>query len=303
MSADDFLWLVTQAVFLAVFLDVSVKAVRRRQLAQADIALFFGAILAIIVVSDVERLLEIPNHPGLQSASYVAVSALPYLALRVVDDFAPQPGWLMRLTGVGLGLLVVGALFVPQPWPLWFQIVPVLWFVVIGGDASLEFRRHAGRTSGVTERRMVAAATGSALVGVTFVLAVVALLVPISAQPIAVANRVLALCAGIACFLGFSPPSVLRRAWQEPELRAFLVRAASLPRLPDVHAIVHALERGAAAATGAPNASIGLWDAERGRMVYSDRQGEPWVSPSADMLGDRAFIRQSPHLLGQSESR
>ena len=50
MSADDFLWLVTQAVFLAVFLDVSIEAIRRPRLAHFDIALFFGAIGAIIAV-------------------------------------------------------------------------------------------------------------------------------------------------------------------------------------------------------------------------------------------------------------
>ena len=32
--------------------------------------------------------------------------------------------------------------------------------------------------------------------------------------------------------VGFAPPPILRRAWQEPELRAFLGRAASLPRPP-----------------------------------------------------------------------
>ncbi|HJP72262.1 MAG TPA: hypothetical protein VJ975_11130, partial [Candidatus Limnocylindria bacterium] len=90
MSADDFLWLVTQAVFLAVFLDVSFEAIRRPRMAQWDIALFFGAILAVIAVSDVERVIAGPTHPTLQALSYIAISALPYLALRIVDDFSPQ---------------------------------------------------------------------------------------------------------------------------------------------------------------------------------------------------------------------
>src|SRR5262249_57055343 len=59
-------------------------------------------------------------------------------------------------------------------------------------------------------------------------------------------QQLTSLTSGLSFFVGFAPPSLLRRAWQEPELRAFLGRAASLPRLPDTRSIVRALERGAA---------------------------------------------------------
>jgi signal transduction histidine kinase len=74
------------------------------------------------------------------------------------------------------------------------------------------------------------------------------------------------LASGVCYFAAFAPPTWLRRAWQEPELRAFLASAASLPRLPDLRTMVHELERGAAAALGAPAASIALWDADTRRL-------------------------------------
>jgi signal transduction histidine kinase len=298
VSADDFLSYVTQAVFVAVFIDVSARAIRRPRQAQIDISLFFGAILAILVIGDLERILGLSGTSALLAATYIALSALPYLGLRIVDDFARQPAWLMRVSSIGLALLIVAAIVIAQPWPVWLAIVPVLWFIAIGGYASLEFLRQAGRTTGVTSRRMVAAAMGSAFVGLVFVLAIVAYFIPVSAPVVAVATRLLALCAGIAYFLGFSPPAILRRAWQEPELRAFLARAASLPRLPDVHAIARELERGAATSTGAAAASIGFWDDQRERVVYRGPDGEGWTSSTTDLVGDRAFAEQRPVFSG-----
>src|SRR5205814_2791439 len=72
-------------------------------------------------------------------------------------------------------------------------------------------------------------------------------------------GQVLGLASGISFYLGFVPPTFLRRAWQARELRAFLTRAAQLPRLPTTLDIIRELERGAAAATGS-NARIGVWD-------------------------------------------
>jgi signal transduction histidine kinase len=298
VSADDFLSLATQAVFVAVFIDVSARAIRRPRQAQIDIALFFGAIVAMLVIGDVERFFSLSGNGVLLAGTYIALSALPYLGLRIVDDFARQPAWLMRLSSVGVGLLVVAAVLISQPWPVWLAIVPVLWFIAIGGYASFAFLRQADRTSGVTSRRMVAAAMGSAFVGLVFVLAIVAYFLPVTAPAVAVATRLLALCAGLAYFLGFSPPAILRRAWQEPELRAFLARAASLPRLPDLQAIARELERGAATSTGASAASIGFWNQERQQVVYRGSDGEGWASSTRDLVGDRAFAEQRPVFSG-----
>ena len=52
MSADEFLSLLTRAVFLIVFLTVAWNAIRRPRRAEIDILLFFGAIVAVLVIGE-----------------------------------------------------------------------------------------------------------------------------------------------------------------------------------------------------------------------------------------------------------
>jgi signal transduction histidine kinase len=104
-------------------------------------------------------------------------------------------------------------------------------------------------------------------------------------------EQLTALASGLSFFLGFATPSLLRRAWQEPELRAFLGRAASLPRLPDTASIVRALERGAEEAVGAPRATIGLWDADAAHLVYEGRDGRLTYA-AGQLIAGRAFTSQ-----------
>jgi signal transduction histidine kinase len=83
------------------------------------------------------------------------------------------------------------------------------------------------------------------------------------------AGQLFGLLSAIAYFVGFAPPRFLKRAWQEPELRAFLQRAASLPRVPDTRSIVAALERGAASTLGA-RATIGIYDPAANVLHFED---------------------------------
>jgi signal transduction histidine kinase len=108
------------------------------------------------------------------------------------------------------------------------------------------------------------------------------------------AADVLGLAAGLSYVVGFTPPRWLRRAWQEPELRAFLSRAATLPRLPDTDTIVQALQQGTAASVGTPHASIGLWD--EGDQVLRFGRATPrfTLSPDSDVPASRAFRLQQP---------
>src|SRR5205807_7420360 len=86
------------------------------------------------------------------------------------------------------------------------------------------------------------------------------------------------LASGVCYFVAFAPPTWLRHAWQEPELRAFFAGAASLPHLPDLRSIVHELEVGAAAALGASAASIALWDADTRRLHGHYPPADPQVA-------------------------
>jgi signal transduction histidine kinase len=171
--------------------------------------------------------------------------------------------------------------------------LPILWIVVLGGYSSREFLERGRVNSGVTGRRMLADAIGSAMIVATFAMVMVGLLLPAAMDATRIGERLTALAAGIAYYLGFSPPTIIRRAWQEPELRAFLARAATLPRLPDTVSTVRQLEVGAARSTGAAGASVGLWDAERERLVYLAPDGSPWETAADEAIGGRAFSTQS----------
>jgi signal transduction histidine kinase len=293
MSADEFLSLLTRAVFLIVFVTVAANAVRRPRRAEIDIVLFFGAIVAVLAISDAQAILGLEPSWLSQVASLVLLAALPYLLLRLVDDFSVQPSWLMRAAPVGLLLLSIGAILVPNPVEGGFVSLPILWIVVLGGYSSREFLERGRVNSGVTGRRMLAVAIGSAMIVATFAMVMVGLLLPAAMDVTRIGERLTALAAGIAYYLGFSPPTIIRRAWQEPELRAFLARAATLPRLPDTVSTVRQLEVGAARSTGAAGASVGLWDAERERLVYLAPDGSPWETAADEAIGGRAFSTQS----------
>jgi len=293
LSADDFLSLVTQAVFLIVFADVAVKAIGGRDRARLDIALFFGVIVAIIGLSDFGRLTG-TQTPVVESSLLGLVSLLGYVLVRIVDDFAPQRSWLMGATAAGTLVLIVAAFALPHPAPSWFAALSVAWFAALGGYASIAFARLATRTRGVTQRRMQAVAAGSGLVALAFMLAIVGVFAPAYASDLMIGTRLLALAGGTAYFIGFSTPVGLRRAWQEPELRRFLSRAASLPRLPSSAAIVAELERGAAESTGAPSATVGLFDRHRNKLQYHERSGATFETEPDALIGGKVFTEGRP---------
>ena len=99
--------------------------------------------------------------------------------------------------------------------------------------------------------------------------------------------------SAVAYYLGFAPPPILRRAWQEPELRSFLARAASLPRLPTTLDIVRELERGATNSTGTA-ARIGLWQEHTSKLrFWEDNDATLDIEPGRNFAG-RAFELQRP---------
>jgi signal transduction histidine kinase len=164
---------------------------------------------------------------------------------------------------------------------------------------------------------MQAVAVGSGCIGLVLLMAGLANATPGGDVPWAELSALVGLASGVCYFVGFAPPTWLRRAWQEPELRSFLRRAASLPRLPDTHSVVVELERGAAASLGAPGASIGLWNPVSHRLTFfynppthakgaSDLPPDTgtfslhdnmWdVDPTNHPISGRVFLEQRPRL-------
>jgi len=280
MSADSLLQLLTQVIFITVFGVVCARAARHRTRANMDTALLFLAFTLIIAQQWASAVLRITPAGIAGAMSGAFLMALPYLLLRLVDDFAHVPRALMWSAAAGL-VLAVAALVLyqllpwssgaPSPLPLPLLLALVAYFVALMVYAAARYITEARRASGVTRRRLQAVAAGSLLLGLLLVLAPLQMAVPRAAELWQIASRLLGLGAGLGYFIGFAPPAWLRRAWQEPELRAFLGRAAALPHLPDRSAIVEALERGAAGALGVPGATIGRWDEDEQALRFQLR--------------------------------
>ena len=265
MRVEDFFQDLSWALYVLIFLLVTVRAARRPTRAHLDMTLFFGVVTLIIALSALTAAVYPSNPPvALVGVTSSLLLALPHLLLRLVDDFTRVPRWVLRASAVGLVLSVLVVFVSPTPLPSAVALALVGYFVLVVVYDTWAFMGAARRGRGVTRRRMQAVAAGSACLGLVLLLAGVGVVVPAWAAVLDTLGRIGGLGSGVCYFIGFAPPTWLRRAWQEPELRTFLKRAASLPRLPDLESIIHELEHGAADSLGGSGASLGLWDAAAG---------------------------------------
>jgi signal transduction histidine kinase len=292
VTALELVSLLSQAIYVSLFVVVAWSALRRPTRTGVDVALFFGAtaiaIAGLRLVSTLGLTVDL-----IDDVVAVLVIAMPYLLLRLVDDFSDVPFLVTRLAEGGLVFTVI-VFVVTQGTPPMLLVLPIiLYFAGLSTYCAAAFIRAARRSTGVTRRRLQAVAAATLLLGLAIVVAGVAPAVPaaLSGLPNGM-TQVLALASAIAYFVGFAPPQILRRAWQEPELRAFLRRAASLPRLPDTPSIVRALQDGAGLTLGA-RATIGLFDRQANRLRFQDPHGVlPNEIGPGDYLVWRAFETQ-----------
>jgi signal transduction histidine kinase len=292
MSASQFVQYLTQALYLLISVIVIVTAARRPTRARIDIAIFFGAITLIFAESWVLRAFGVRAGPGLTALIQVLLMALPYLLVRLVSDFATVPPLILRGAELGLVLSVIAILAFQIDLPTVLVLLMVLYFFGLNVYVAVAFLRAARTSSGVTRRRMQAVAAGSGFLGLSILLIGLGVVQQSTAREVlGLIEQLTALASGLSFFLGFAPPALLRRAWQEPELRAFLGRAASLPRLHDTRSIVQELERGAEEAVGAPHATIGLWDEDTLQLIYMGRGGPTPYAPDR-LIAGRAFTTQ-----------
>src|SRR5688572_16042865 len=128
MSADDLLQWLTQALFVLIFLVTGVRALRRPLRATIDIALFFGVLSFIIAETWATTALDVTPGRALNAFNGALIMALPYLLLRLVDDFADVPRWLLRSSEIGLALAVIGLFAIAPPLPAALTLLYVAYF-------------------------------------------------------------------------------------------------------------------------------------------------------------------------------
>ena len=259
-------------LFLGIFVLVAINAYRKRTRTDIDALLLFGALALILLIGPVTQLLRVELNGALTIGLVAVLMALPYLMLRLLIDFADVP-LLVRAATLG-GLIASVVAFATGGTPLdpVVTLFIVGYFAAVSLYAAFGFVRLARRSSGVTRRRTQAVASGMGLFGLAILVAAVSTVAPAAAGFVTGTTQVLALFAALSWVLGFVPPAQLRRYWQQPELRAFLERAGTLPRLPTTDAILRELERGTGDSFGA-RAAIGLYRAEGGVLSFANSYG------------------------------
>jgi signal transduction histidine kinase len=293
MSAYQLLQLISQLLFVLVAVGVALQTIRRPLKANVDTVILFAVVALLVAIGWVHQVTGVKAGRWEGAVSSSLLMAIPYMLVRLVDDFTSPRRAIPRTAAVGLAASIVSLFVFPLPYPGILVLLLVLYFVGFTTYVAVAFTKAARVASGVTRRRMNAVAAGSLFLGAAILLAGISAATPGLAKTEGIIISLFALLSGLFFFLGFAPPVWLRRAWQEPEVRGFLARAASLPRMPDLEGIVQELERGAASSLGVAQASIGLWNAELGAMRYRSNQGS--LDFGADqMLGGRAFISQQP---------
>jgi signal transduction histidine kinase len=319
MSGLDQLQYLSWLLYILVFVAVLIRTIGRPTPAHIDMTLFFGAVAILVVLTSIVSRLHLAQPEWLvNDITGAAAMSMGYLLLRLVRDFTEVSRWVVRAVEVGMVASVVAIIFLPTPLPPVASILLVAYLVLVLAYNTWAFARHAAIARGVTKRRMQAAAAGSMCLGLALFVAGLAAGLPELTSVWDQLGAAFGLASGVCYLVAFAPPTWLRRAWQEPELRAFLERASSLPHLPTTRDIVRQLERGTADALGASGASIALWDADTRRLQVQYRpppgQGAQdnlpadeasfdlvtpaWeLDPTTRPVTGRAFLEQRAHLV------
>ena len=291
MTALELISQITQVLFIGLFVVVLRHAARNPGRASIDTVLLFGSVTAVVVIGRITELMGLDGDPAIVSLTLVVLSVAPFAMLRLVDDFSGTPRW-VQLAGatafVGVAALTIVA-FARRAQLVELALIGL--FVAVGGYAAVSFADASRRSRGITRRRMTAVAVGAALFIGAVVAAFVGALFPALQTTLGLVAQIIALVAVLAFFLGFAPPSWIRRAWREPDLRAFLERSVHLAGVADERAAIHELQSAVAAAFGATGASIGLADPQRHTLRYVQASGE-WVEyPDDQFIAGRAFTQ------------
>lgn len=290
MTALELISLANQVLFVGLFVAVLWRALRQPTRAGIDTVLLFGSIAVVVVLARLATAFSLNETRWYASTVLAVLAVAPLAMLRLVDDFSGTPRWVQRAGEAVFIVVVLLSIFLFSAAEQLVDIAVILWFLVVGGYAAFAFAREASRTHGITRRRMNAVAIGALLFVGAVIVAFVNLLAP--AAILAIVAPLLALGAVLAFFLGFAPPSWIRRAWREPDLRRFLERSIHLGSLDDERRAIVELQEAAAAAFGATGARIGIAGTQLGMLRYAAATGD-WVEYPDDMfIAGQAFREQ-----------
>lgn len=301
MSAVQFLGFLVSLLFVAICILTALDYFRHRGAIRRDIALMFASFGVPLGYAGVVAVLGI-TAPGGQLISSFALAAEPFLLLRIARHLRPVPGSVMRAAGLSIiliwGTFVITFLFLPSLNPI-ATLAIVIYFIVINVYTMRAFVRGIASTSGVVRHRVRLAASGSGLLALTFVIAMVPLVLPSMMEVMnGLALTVLASSA-LFYYFGFTPPRWLRNMWQLHELRNYLLLMSAKPMYErlSVSTSVNELCHSAIRAVGGM-ASVVVQQHTRGREVAGqvglDARQLTSIISAPDGIVERCFISATP---------
>jgi signal transduction histidine kinase len=291
MTALELISLVTQALFAGLFVAVLWPALRQPTRARLNTVLLFGSIALVVVLSRIFPLIGVTGNLG-QTTLVVLLNIAPFAMIRLVDDFRGTARWIQVAGAVVFVAITIVSIATLGLSLALVEVASVAWFVAVGGYSAFAFAQEAGRTRGITQRRMAAVAIGAMAFIAVIVIALLEALAGDENAVLGALVQVTALVSVLAFFLGFAPPSWVRRAWREPDLRRFLERSIHLTGVADDREALTELQRAAADTFGASGAAIGIADPDRPLLRYLGSDGQ-WVEhPNDAFISGRAFVAQ-----------
>jgi signal transduction histidine kinase len=292
MTALELIALVTQVLFIGLFLVVLWHALRQPTRWRLDTVLLFGSITLVVLLGEVLDRFGLGDEPWAGNASLMLINVAPFAMIRLVDDFSGVPSWVRVASGVAFAAILALSLVTIASPPTLVELASLAWFPIVGGFAAVAFAREVPVSHGITRNRMLAVAVGAGLFVALIVVALLATLVPGEDDWLGGIGQAMALLSVLAFFLGFAPPTWVRRAWREPDLRRFLERSIHMTGIHDDREAVVELQRAAADTFGAHGAAIGVADPDRSILRYVGADGE-WVEyPDDRFIGGRSFTGQ-----------
>jgi signal transduction histidine kinase len=286
------LLLLTHTVYVLLCLVLVARAVNRPSWVNIDTAAFFACVALVVVLSDTASAFNLRRTLTSTAATGALTLALPFLLLRLVDDFQHIPFVMLVVAGAGTVLAAL-ALFAAPTSPPWLSTILSTYFVVVVGYAALCFARHARAANRVTRYRLGAVVVACVCLALAVVFSVVATRVVGAHDTWKLLSDLASLASALSFFIGFAPPTWLEDAWREPEVRSSLRRASELARLPDLEELLAELEDRAAHALGWSTASVGYWHEPSQTLRFFEPDGtERPLSPS-DSIAGHAFSAQS----------
>jgi PAS domain S-box-containing protein len=224
MTLLQFVTYLTHYIYIVIGLITIKDYLADRNPTRLNIMLLASSLMVALLIT--QLITFMPSLEPVRPFAATALIAFPYLLIRVVHMFHPVPRWIRWLV-LALFLISTVFLWLPSGVPPYGLLILVGYFGLSQFYASGVFIWGAVVKRGLSRRRFILAALGSAFLGIAI------LLVPVRNQTspdgsVALLLQFFAILSGIFYFLAFVPPLALRKMWQFNQLYNYLNRQRSM---------------------------------------------------------------------------